>query len=555
MTRYWVFLVAACFGCSGGEAPTFNRDIAPIVFHNCAPCHRPAGPAPFDLLSYENVSARAEQIAFVTETRFMPPWKPKRGYGSFVGERGLNAEQIAAIRRWVEHGKQEGQSADLPLLPQWEGEWELGQPDLIAAMTSAYTLRADGPDVFRNFAIPLPVDSTRYVKALEFRPGNARIVHHATMMIDRSGAARRRDGRDGAPGFDGMSFGEAEDADGHFLGWTQGKTPYPGSDSLAWRLDPGTDLLLQLHMLPTGKEESIEARVGLFFADAPPKRRPAMLRLGRKDIDIPAGASDHWIRDTYLLPVDVEVLTIYPHAHYLGREIRAYAELPNGEREWLIWIEDWDFSWQDDYRFASPVFLPAGATLVMEYAYDNSAQNPRQPHDPPVRVRYGLHSTDEMGDLTLQILPRRPEDLERLRRDFYRKWLGQEIDGYKKLLEADPQDWDTHHTLAMFYMRSGQRPLALEHFELALEHNPDYPEAHVNFGIALAQGREWERAVAHFERALQSNPDFAEAHFNLGLMLEMLGRSAEAKPHFDAVIRQRPDMAAAIQQRLAKLRR
>ena len=555
MTRYWLLLVAACFGCSGGEVPTFNRDIAPIVFQHCAPCHRPAGPAPFDLLSYADVSARAEQIAFVTESRYMPPWKPKRGYGRFVGERGLSAAQIAAIRRWVDCGKQEGSSADRPPLPQWEGEWELGEPDLIAAMTSAYTLRADGPDVFRNFAIPLPVDSTRYVKALEFKTGNARIVHHATMMIDRSGAARRRDGRDGAPGFDGMSFGEAEDADGHFLGWTQGKTPYPGSDTLAWRLDPGTDLLLQLHMLPTGKEESIEARVGLFFADAPPKRRPAMLRLGRKDLDIPAGASDYWIRDAYRLPVDVEVLTIYPHAHYLGREIRAYAELPNQGREWLIWIEDWDFSWQDDYRFSSPVFLPAGSTLVMEYAYDNSAQNPRQPRDPPVRVRYGLHSTDEMGDLTLQLLPRRPEDLERLRRDFYRKWLGQEIDGYKKLLEADPRDWDTRHTLAMFYVRSGQRPLALEHFELALKYNPDYPEAHVNFGIALAQGRQWERAVAHFERALQGNPDFAEAHFNLGLVLEMLGRSAAAQPHFDAVVRQRPDMAEAIQQRLAKLRR
>ena len=555
MMRYWVPLVAVCFGCSGGgEIPTFNRDMAPIVFQHCAPCHRPAGPAPFALLSYADVSARAEQIAFVTESRYMPPWKPKRGYGRFVGERGLSAAQIATIRRWIDHGKQEGHS-DRPPLPQWKGEWELGQPDLIASMTSAYNLRADGPDVFRNFAIPLPVDSTRYVKALEFKPDNVRIVHHATMMIDRSGAAQRRDGRDGAPGFDGMSFGEAEDADGHFLGWTQGKTPYPGSDSLAWRLDPGTDLLLQLHMLPTGKEESIKARVGLFFADAPPKRRPAMLRLGRKDLDIPAGASDYWIRDTYLLPVDVEVLTIYPHAHYLGREIRAYAELPNQQREWLIWIEDWDFSWQDDYRFSTPVFLPAGSTLVMEYAYDNSAQNPRQPHDPPVRVRYGLHSTDEMGDLTLQILPRRPEDRKRLRRDFYRKWLGQEIDGYKKLLEAQPRDWDTHHTLAMFYMRSGQHPLALEHFELALEYNPEYPEAHVNFGIALAQGRQWDRAIAHFERALQINANFAEAHFNLGLVLEMLGRSAEATPHFDAVIDQRPDMAAAIQQRLAKLRR
>ena len=203
------------------------------------------------------------------------------------------------------------------------------------------------------------------------------------MMIDRSGAARQRDGRDGAPGFDGMSFGEAEDADGHFLGWTQGKTPYPGSDSLAWRLDPGTDLLLQLHMLPTGKEESIEARVGLFFADAPPKRRPAMLRLGRKDLDIPAGASDHWIRDTYLLPVDVEVLTIYPHAHYLGREIRAYAELPNQEREWLIWIEDWDFSWQDDYRFPRRF----SCRLARRWSWNTRTTTPRKtPANPTIHL-------------------------------------------------------------------------------------------------------------------------------------------------------------------------
>ena len=172
-----------------------------------------------------------------------------------------------------------------------------------------------------------------------------------------------------------------------------------------------------------------------------------------------------------------------------------------------------------------------------------------------MRVRYGLHSTDEMGDLTLQILPRRPEDLERLRRDFYRKWLGQEIDGYKKLLEADPQDWDTRHTLAMFYMRSGQRPLALEHFELALEYNPDYPEAHVNFGIALAQGRQRERPSLTLNGPCRATLILPRPHFNLGLVLEMLGRSSEAKPHFDAVIRQRPDMAEAIQQRLAKLRR
>lgn len=553
-----VVLIAACFGCSAdepGEPTTFNRDIAPIIFEHCACCHRPEGSAPFNLLDYADVIARAEQIADVTKTRYMPPWKPKRGYGHFVGERGLSDQQIAAIKRWIKAGEQEGVPADLPPQPEWPTDWVLGQPDLIAPMPAAYTLRADGADIFRNFVIPLPVATTRYVKAIEFKPDNARIVHHATMMIDQSGAARRKDGLDGAPGFEGMSFGEAQDADGHFLGWTQGKTPYAGSDSLAWRLEPGTDLLLQLHMLPTGKAEPIQSRVGLFFAEGPPKRRPAMLRLGRKDIDIPAGKSDYQIRDTYQLPVDVEVLTIYPHAHYLGAQTKAYATLPDGQELGLIWIEDWDFNWQDDYRFLAPVFLPAGSTLVMEYTYDNSAQNPRNPHNPPKRVRYGLHSADEMGELTLQVLPRQTEDLPRLRQDFYRKWVLQEIDGYKMLVAADPADWDTHHTLAMFYLRTGQRSLAFGHFEQALTHNPGYVEARVNYGIALAQGQELERAVAHFKAALQHQPDFVQAHFNLGMALAMLGRSAEAQPHLDAVIRQRPEMAESIRKRLAKLRR
>ena len=555
--RRYFFLIAVCIGCGADEprqTTTFNRDIAPIIFQHCAHCHHPEGSAPFNLLDYADVIARAEQITFVTRTRYMPPWKPKRGYGHFVGERGLTDKEITTIQRWIDEGEEEGAANDLPAKPQWATDWELGPPDLVAAMPAAYTLRADGPDVFRNFVIPLPVEETRYVRAIEFKPDNARIVHHATMMVDQSGAARRKDGLDGAPGFEGMSFGEAQDADGHFLGWTQGKTPYAGSDSLAWRLEPGTDLLLQLHMLPTGKAEPIQSRVGLFFADEPPKRRPAMLRLGRKDIDIPAGTSDYKIRDTYTLPVDVEVLTIYPHAHYLGTQTKAYAELPDGQEVGLIWIEDWDFNWQDDYRFAEPVFLPAGATLVMEYSYDNSAQNPRNPYDPPVQVRYGLHSADEMGDLTIQVLPRRAEDLPRLKRDFHRKWIMQEIDGYKMLIAADPTDWDTHHTLAMFYLGTGQQTLAFEHFEKALEHKPAYAEARVNYGIALARGKELERAIMQFKVALQHQPDFVQAHFNLGMALHMLGRGEEARPHLDEVIRQRPEMAEGIRKRLVKLR-
>ena len=548
--------------CSGPQtaaedvgAPTFNRDIAPIAFTHCAPCHRPGGSAPFPLLTYRDVGDHAGQIVAVTESRFMPPWKPEPGYGRFVGERRLTQQQIDLFRRWYEEGELEGNPADRPSLPQWTEDWQLGEPDLEAPMPRVYTLSAEGADVFRNFAIPLPVEQRRYVKAVEFRPGNARIVHHATMMVDRTGSSRRREALDPDPGFDGMSFGEAMDADGHFLGWTPGRTPYAGSDSLAWRLEPGTDLVLQLHMLPTGKPEQIQASIGLFFARTPPSRTPALLRLGRKDIDIAAGVSSYPIADSYELPVDLEVITIYPHAHYLGKEVKAFATLPDGSREWLIWIRDWDFNWQDDYRFAEPVFLPQGSTIHMEYTYDNSAANERNPHSPPKQVLYGLQSTDEMGDLTLQVLPRRPQDLQLLRRDFIRKWVDQEVQGYQKILAVRPTDFDMHHTLAMFHQQAGRPDSALVHFETALGLQPDYTEARVNLGIALANQGRLDEGIGHFRRALEGDPDFIQAHFNLGMALYVLGRAEEAKPHLDAVIDQRPEMAPLIRRRVRQLSR
>ncbi|NKB66503.1 MAG: tetratricopeptide repeat protein [Candidatus Latescibacteria bacterium] len=552
------FLLSACTDSTvdleEAGSPTFNRDIAPIVFTHCAPCHRPGEIAPFPLLSYTDVSQRAGQIVLVTESRFMPPWKPAPGHGRFIGERGLSQQQIDLIQRWYEAGEPEGDPADLPPAPTWTPGWQLGQPDLVVQMPHSYTLPAEGVDIFRNFVIPVPLEKRRYVKAVEFRPGNARVVHHATMMIDRTGSSRAREQLDPEPGFDGMSFGQAQDADGHFLGWTPGRTPYAGSDSLAWALDPGTDLVAQLHMLPTGKPEPLQASVGLFFARQPPTRTPAMLRLGRKDIDIPAGISDYRITDSYQLPVDLEVITIYPHAHYLGSETKAYATLPDGRREWLIWIRQWDFNWQDDYRFAKPVFLPRGSTLHMEYTYDNSAANPLNPNTPPQRVLYGLQSADEMGDLTLQVLPRRPSDLPLLRRDFHRKWVSQEIQGYQKIIQVHPGDFDMHHTLAMFHQQAGQADSALVHFETALQLQPDYTEARVNLGIALASRRQFDQAIKHFRSALESDPNFIQAHFNLGLALHLQGRPHEARPHLDAVIAQRPAMAPLIEQRLQQLR-
>ena len=175
---------------------------------------------------------------------------------------------------------------------------------------------------------------------------------------------------------------------------------------MPWRLDPGNDLILNMHLKPSGKPETIAAQIGLYFTSEPPTKQPMLLQLEHDAaLDIPPGKSDFIIEDELKLPVDVDVLGIYPHAHYLGKDLQGYAILPNGEKRWLIWIRNWDIDRQSVYRYRKPVFLPRGTTIHMRYTYDNSSENVHNPNDPPIRVRAGNRSVDEMGHLWLQVLP------------------------------------------------------------------------------------------------------------------------------------------------------
>ena len=188
--------------------PTFTRDIAPILFDHCAPCHRPGQLAPFSVLEYETVRAHARQIATATARRFMPPWLPEHGYGDFRNERRLRDDQIETIRRWVREGAIEGDPRDRAEVPTFTEGWQLGVPDLVLTLPEPYTLRAEGEDVFRLFVMPIDLASTRYVRGVEFRPGNAKVVHHATLLLDPARSSRRLDADDPEPGYEGM-IGEA----------------------------------------------------------------------------------------------------------------------------------------------------------------------------------------------------------------------------------------------------------------------------------------------------------------------------------------------------------
>ena len=524
---------------------TFSNSIAPIVFEHCSGCHRPGESAPFSLLTYRDVERRATQIQEVTRSRFMPPWLPEPGHGEFSGQRSLSTDQIGRIQQWVAEGSVEGDASAMPPAPDRTEGWQLGEPDLVVKMVEPYTLASDGTDVFRNFIIPITVPTTRYVRTFELRPGNPRVVHHAQVRIDRARSARHHDEQDTEPGFDGMQATESLTTDGHLLGWTPGKLPYEGREDMAWRVDPGTDLVLQLHLLPSGKPEVIQSSIGLFFSDRPPTQTPVVLRLGSKTIDIPAGKTDYVIEDSYQLPVDVEVLGVYPHAHYLAQEMKAFAKLPDGTTQWLIWIQQWDFNWQDEYRYSRPLFLPGGTKITMQYTYDNSSSNVRNPHHPPRRVVYGPQSSDEMGELWIQVLPRKRFELTILKTSFVRKDRAGRAAGYRHALQLNPDDPQTHYDLGTVLSAKGHKEEAITHYRQALHLRPRYYEAHYNLGNALMAQEKPEEAIEHYRQALKIRPNFSGAHYNLGYLLARQGSLVEAAVHLEQVLQIQPDNAGA----------
>ena len=526
---------------SAGLDPTFNREVAPIVWERCAACHRPGGAGPFPLVEYSDVAKRAELIVDVIKSRYMPPWPPTPGIADFEGERWMPASEIETVIKWVAGGRAEGNREDLPPRPTWPTGWSLGEPDLILEMDEAFTIPAEGPDVFRSFVLPIPTEQTRYVQGFEFRPGNARILHHARMLLDSKGVARLRDAHEPGLGFaEGMALGEVFDPDGHWIGWTPGKQPTLRRPELAWRIDAGTDLVLELHMLPTGKPESIRSSLGLYFANQKPEISPFILRLGRNDIDIPPGEGNYVIEDSYQTPVDIELLNVYAHAHYLGKSVEGWAVLPSGARRDLLRIDDWTFDWQDEYRYQEPVSLPLGSRIFMRFSYDNSAGNPRNPSHPPKRVTYGWKTFEEMGDLWFQVLTKNQAERQILAQDFLRKERLAQIAGLEKQLEIDPGEVGKQKDLGYLNLQDGRLPEAVRAFERALEADPTSVFAWHNLGLAWnLQGKVSEAALAYRE-AIELDPAHAPSLSNLAVVLANTGQLEEAEQRLRQAISVQP---------------
>jgi mono/diheme cytochrome c family protein len=407
---------AAGLGAADRPAPTFAGDIAPIVYAHCATCHRPGQAAPFSLLSYEDVKRRATLVVNATSRRYMPPWHatPAPGFPEFRDERRLDDADIATIKAWVDAGMPAGDLSKAPAPPAFRDGWALGTPDIEIIYPETVDVPADGPDLYRNVVLPLDRSEDAWVTAVDFEPSARKVVHHA-LFFAGSADTFKPGGTDNAfPGLRGGGMASLG-------GWVPGMTPRFFPDGIAQPLPAHTNLVVQLHLHPSGKLEHERGRMAIYLAKRPPSKRLNSLQVPpmfgfASGIDIPAAEARFTIKDSFVLPVDVDAFGARGHAHYLAHEMKLTATLPDGSTKGLLWIADWDFGWQDSYFFKTPIPLPKGTRIDSEIVYDNSDSNPRNPNSPPKRVKWGLGTLDEMGSMTLLLTTSSRQDDGALRR-------------------------------------------------------------------------------------------------------------------------------------------
>ncbi len=428
-------------GSSGAEkVATFNKDVAPIFFRNCAECHRPGEAAPMSLLSFKDARPWAKSIREKVVKREMPPWHADPHFGEFSNDRRLTPAQVDTIMRWVDGGAKEGDPKDLPTAPQFAEGWNIGKPDMILSMAEEFKLEASGPDEYQYFEIPTNFKEDLYVQMAEARPGNRKIVHHIIAFvqpplkggkqtpkftkedIEKFRAQREKESifyRDGflmrmkpdIPVYDDgcalPSGGGSEQRDGRvardveemgtFLcGFAPGMNPAVFEPGTVKRIPAGSKLIFQLHYSKqSGKVEKDRSMVGLVFAKNPSGRLVITRPISNNFFMIPPGAERHKVTACWTTNEDIHITTLMPHMHLRGTEMKVEAYYPDGRAEVLLNVPSYSFSWQTVYHLKTPAAAPKGTRLVVTAYFDNSEKNKYNP-DPKQAVRFGEPTYDDM---------------------------------------------------------------------------------------------------------------------------------------------------------------
>jgi len=400
----------------------YHRDVAPILAKHCQECHRPGGVGPFSLLTYTQARNWAEDIRDYTADRRMPPWKPVGGL-PFRNERRMTEAEIATLADWVAGGTVEGKSNDAPPARVFADGWQLGKPDLVLTM-SEFELAATGGDHFRCFVLPSGLTEDRHITAMEVRPGNPRIVHHAVILLDpglrgraleeaQTARDERRKAADRGAGY--VSPMALELLPSSLFGswpivgvWTPGFVPGHLPEGTGYHVPKGSDLVMQLHYHRSGRVEKDRTSIGLYFAKKPQVRSIEGFAIAAPLLYVPAGTDRFKVRGRAYAQQDMVLHAAFPHMHLIGKEMKVTMTPPDGPTTTLIEIKAWDFNWQETYYYRQPVSVVAGTRFELEASYDNSAKNPANPHNPPRRIFVGLETNDEMCLINFDVTAERP---------------------------------------------------------------------------------------------------------------------------------------------------
>lgn len=425
-------LVAGSF-CFGADV-TYTHDVAPILFEHCTKCHHPDDVAPMSLLSYRETRPWAKSIRAAVIQRKMPPWHADPHYGDFSNDARLTDAQIETIKTWVDAGAPEGDRKDMPAAPRYAEGWRLGPPDAIVQIPEDYVVKAGAEDQYVFMNVPTHFDHDVWVQALELRPGNRRVVHHAHVYLHEPakgelGVIIRKPSEDdkdpnNGPGFTfrqagleharpnapvaddgcagpngGLWPGEKEDEMSSMLSsFLPGKDPDRFPDGYARKIPAGSTIQFQIHYHALPNEDQTDrTSVGIYFSKEPPRQALRRIDIHNQMFRIPAGDPNHRVTACYTFPKAVELMSYTAHMHLRGKDMRFDAVHPDGRRETLFSVPRYDFNWQTEYKLRKPVYLEKGTRMEITAHFDNSANNPANP-DPTKVIRWGEPSYEEMMD-------------------------------------------------------------------------------------------------------------------------------------------------------------
>ncbi|MDF1503285.1 cytochrome c [Roseisolibacter sp. H3M3-2] len=397
-----------------GAPPTFAEDVAPILFRNCATCHRPGGIGPFSVLDYDTVKARAEDIREAVSTGAMPPWHAEAPHGTFRNDRRLSDADRRTILAWLDGGAKLGDRAKLPPAPTFAGGWEIGTPDAVLTMAEDFVVPARGTIEYQYFEVPTNFTEDKWVQALEIMPGARQVVHHVLVFARPPAAPAVQPAANAPPAprpRPVLVFDENNDtvdpprrdtlhAPPRQLGTLVGTTA-PGTNVLrfaegtALRIRAGSTLVFQMHYTAHGHETRDRTSVGFAFAKEPPAEQVLASQFFNGKLVLPPGKKDVMIPSTLGFNEAVRVHGLFPHTHLRGTRWQYTLEKPDGTSEVILDVPRYDFNWQTYYLFATPLEVPAGARIVSRAWYDNSEGNPDNP-DAAAEVRWGDQTWEEM---------------------------------------------------------------------------------------------------------------------------------------------------------------